>query len=334
MGAISSLKNGEQVKIRLFMKACDVRKTNGRPPKDYLNASFTDGEDELEGKIWNYLNVGPVPTAKKCYDLVGTIGEYNGKKQITLTSMLVSDNQDTTAFTLSVGIGINTLWAAAQEAISLIQHDELREIVATVYAKYTNKLATCSSAKGVHHVGAGGNILHSLEAFNIASAICDVYTRANYSINKSLCQAGALLHDIGKADVYEIEGPSVDYTYIGHIHDHIVAGIAMMYTIDWTPRQLELVDLLIHIISSHHGALEYGSPTLPKFMEAHVVAYADSISASFDTLKTANAKAPYTDYVTERVYTLGNLPHITQAHIAQLLLPVYKSEHENLSEEA
>jgi 3'-5' exoribonuclease len=321
MGAISNLKVGEQVKIRLFMKACDVRKTNSKPPRDYLDATFTDGQDDLNGKMWNYVHVGNLPEQKKCYDIIGTIGEYQGRKQITLTSYTLSADQDTTAFQLSIGVSIDELWAAAMQAIDGISNTKLRDIVLTVYNRYKDILAPATSAKAVHHVGAGGNILHSLEVHNIGCGIFDAYSgQSGYEkFSKNLVKAGALLHDIGKAKVYEIEGPAVDYTYVGYVHDHIVAGIQMLLSIDWPEDYHDLIDLLVHIIASHHGKLEYGSPTTPKFMEAYIVNHADGISATMDALRAANEKVTDGNYVTEKIFSCNNTQHITQAHVISVV---------------
>lgn len=318
MGAIADFKVGEQVRVRLFMKTCDVRKTNTKPPRDFLSIILTDGYDDLDGKVWNYINVGNLPEPKKCYDVVGTIGEYQGKKQINITDLKLSDNQDTTAFIVTLGVPADSLWDAVANAIAVIKNDMLQDICSQVYATYKDVLLRAPSAKAVHHAGAGGNIIHTIEVFNLVSAICDNYEPA--IINKPLAQAGALLHDIGKAYVYEIEGPSIDYTYIGHLHDHIVAGIRMLdNTMQWPEMYKETIDLLTHIIAAHHGKMEYGSPVTPRFLEAYVVNIADGISATFDSILTANEKAPVAGNITDKIYTSGNVPHVKQSHIHNIV---------------
>ena len=318
MGAVANFKVGEQVRVRLFMKTCDVRKTNTKPPRDYLSTTLTDGVDDLDGKVWNYVNVGNLPEAKKSYDVVGTIGEYQGKKQITITDLKLSSDQDTSAFIVTLGYTADELWDAVSKAISAIKNDTLQTICATVYATYRDVLLRAPSAKAVHHAGAGGNIIHTIEVFNLASSICDNY--GPDVINKPLAQAGALLHDIGKAYVYEIEGPAIDYTYAGHLHDHIVTGIRMLdSTAQWPEEQKETIDLLTHIIAAHHGKMEYGSPVTPKCLEAYIVNIADGISATVDTILTANIKAPPTGNITDRIYTNGNVPNIKQSHIQEVI---------------
>lgn len=317
MGVISNLKLGEQVHIRLFLKSCDVRKTNTRPPRDYLSTVFTDGNDDLDGKVWNYVNAGDLPESKKCYDIVGTIGEYNNKKQITLTKMTLAANQDLTAFTANSGFTADELWAACSAAIASIENEVLHDICKTIYDKHKANFIMAPSASGIHHAYAGGNILHTIEVFNMSIAISELYDET--IINRDLCKAGALLHDIGKAYTYDVEGPSISYTYLGHLQDHIVIGTRMLLDNVWPEAYNDIIELLIHIISAHHGKLEYGSPVTPKFLEAYIVNIADGISATFDTVLTANEKAASTSDVTEKIYACGNYQHITQRHIHEIV---------------
>ena len=322
MGAIATMKVGEQISLRLFLKSCEVRKTNAKPPRDFFSGVYTDGIDDIDVKIWNYVNAGDLPETKKCYIITGTVGEYQGKKQLTLTKQVLADDQNTEAFTLSVGYSVTDLWNAAMSAIELISDDILRDIVSVVYSTYKDKLAVASSAVSVHHVGAGGNVLHSVEVFNLTSAICDTFKA--YNINKSLAQSGALLHDIGKAYIYEIDGPSVDYTLDGILHEHISTGIKMLHDIKWPEEYKHHIWLLEHIIESHHGALEFGSPVQPRFLEAYAVSRADGISATFDTINTANNKAAADKNVTERIYACGNAAHLKQNYIHSLIAALPK----------
>ena len=179
-----------------------------------------------------------------------------------------------------------------------------------------------TSAKAVHHVGIGGNLAHTLEVFNYGLIIAARLINQGRSVNMDLVRAGALLHDVGKAFTYVVTGPVIDYTFEGQLLDHIIIGIKLLEealaVVDETYRDAGI--LLAHIIASHHGQLEYGSPVTPKFAEAYIVNLADGISASLDTLFTANDKAAKEGKeMTDRLYTLGNREHILQTTLTAML---------------
>lgn len=314
MGQIADFKNGEAVVVKLAVISADVRKTATK--KDYLSVLFTDGSDELEGKWWNYNTANGVPESGKIYDVYGIIGFYQEAKQINLNRITLSEDQDMTPFMKSLGVTKEQLKTAVDTAVAQIRNPELNAFVKFVYQIYEDELYIAPSAKAVHHVGMGGNIVHSIEVFNIGSDICKCY--GSECISSDLVKAGALLHDIGKARVYKSDGPFIDYTIDGQLFDHIVIGIEMLNhaanQLTVSSAFLHTLDMLKHIIASHHGKLEYGSPVVPKFIEAHIINIADSASATIDTILTANEKVGQSA-LTEKVWAANNMKHLTQLYV-------------------
>jgi 3'-5' exoribonuclease len=313
MGLFKDMKNGEAISVRLPVVSADVRKTVGQ--KNYLAITFTDGTDTIEGRWWNYNTANPMPEVNVCYIVSALVSEYQGVKQLNVSNIVKAVDQDLTAFMQTLGIPEAELRAAVAKAILQIEDQGLMKFVAAVYDKYDDILYLAPSAKGVHHVGIGGNIIHSLEVFNIGSDICKSYPNGN--ISSDLVKAGALLHDIGKAKTYMMTGPIIDYTYDGHLFDHIVLGIEMLESVAAEvalPAFSLKLSLLKHIIASHHGTLEWGSPVTPKFIEAFIVNIADGASATIDTVLSANAKAGEAD-MTDKVWACGNRPLFTQLYV-------------------
>lgn len=319
---ISEMKVGQSITARLVLAGASLRQTKGNPPRNFLSADLTDGTDTLDGKIWNYTDKS-VPETNKIYDIAGNISEYQGKKQINITGMSLSADQNMTGFSCTYCDNIVVLENALTRRISKIEHKYLYDITKYIYDSYWKDILNATSAKGVHHVGIGGNACHSIEVFDIGERLADYYVATRcLDISVDLVRAGALLHDIGKVFTYSIDGAVIGYTENGHLFDHIVNGMAIMGQASqhFGCEYNETIALLGHIITSHHGQLEYGSPVTPKFVEAYIVSQADGISATLDTLLTANDKAIKEGKdMTDVVYTLNNRQHFLQKTIAERL---------------
>jgi 3'-5' exoribonuclease len=104
----------------------------------------------------------------------------------------------------------------------------------------------------------------------------------------------------------------------GQMLEHIMIG-AMELNKYRTPENSDVLDLVLHIISSHHGELEYGSPTTPRFMEAVIVNYADGVDAKCQMLIEQNMKTPLGNKMTDKVYALGNRPMFSQLYISSIM---------------
>ena len=317
---IKDLTVGQKASLRLVLAGADIRKTKGNPPRDFLSVTLSDGNDTLDGKIWNYEAALGVPETGKVYDVVGIIGDYQGKKQVTLQSLPLSNDQDMTAFMPCYTENAQRYYDAALTLIEQIENVDLRDFTKLVYTRYKDSIISATSAKGIHHCGYGGNLVHCLQVAGLACQIQNFLTAIwHYEpISRDLCIAGGLLHDIGKLPTYKVNGAAIEYTRIGKEQDHIVLGIRMLDSIlaGLPYSNAAWADRLRHIIASHHGEKEFGSPVVPVFLEAHIINWADGISATTDTVMAANAKAieegkEYTD----KIWTCHNCEYILQKDV-------------------
>lgn len=314
---LKTMKTGDCIHLRLVLTKAEIRKTKANKP--YLQATFSDGTDTVSGNIWDWAAALP---ELGVYDVSAVAGEYMGKKQLNNIVMRWSDNQDKSAFGIKYTDDVQGYVTMFNNFLSRIKNETLRNIVADVYSQVTTSFATASSAIGVHHVGAGGNLAHTCEVALLSSTIACSLQVLGYDVNEDLCIAGALLHDIGKIDTYEIDGPAVNMTLDGNMSDHIALGFARLQQSVVAQQHPDITRLLGHIILSHHGSKEFGSPVTPKFMEAYVVNYADSISAMMDTLHSYNTKAEEEQrpgIFTERIFTAGNSEHLLQRAVYAFL---------------
>lgn len=310
------LEVGAEINGTLVLSNATIRQT--KTGKDFLSFVFTDGSESIAGNFWNYTKKN-LPVTNVVYDVIGNIGEYMGKKQLNIATFTVSDNQDMTEFSCVYCNNPSEVLNSIYCYMDRISNPALRCIVQRMYAIIGIPcLERASSAKSVHHVGIGGNVVHTLEVIEYAEALAA--PNIPY-INLDLCIAGAIIHDIGKPWVYYIDGALVDKTIEGVLTDHISIGVKILHqAVEEIHREsgvyygdLEL--LLEHILLSHHGELEHGSLVTPLFMEAYIVHYADKVSATFDLIKTANTNAQVDKVTTDKIYFCGNAEHLKQATV-------------------
>jgi 3'-5' exoribonuclease len=216
---------------------------------------------------------------------IGQVGLYQktGKRQIHLTGplrVLPTEQVDLHAFLPRIAGDTTRLWDWIDKRRAELSTPALRRVVDLFYADDNFRLRleqTPGSVNG-HHAKLGGLLLHLFEVTSIAKT-----TAKTMNANVDLVVAGALLHDIGKVEAYEIDGGGFANAPCGLLLGHVVLGCLML------ERRLvavgrsvcsegQLLDLQ-HMILSHHGALELGSPVQPMTTEAEIVHWADEASA-------------------------------------------------------
>ncbi len=217
---------------------------------------------------------------------IGQISIYakTGKRQIQLTGplrVLPNELVDLSAFLPRIAGDTTRLWDWIDKRRAEITTPALRRVIDLFFADDDFRLKleqTPGSVRG-HHAKLGGLLLHIFEVTSIARQ-----TAKTMGANVDLVVAGALLHDVGKVEAYGIDGGSFDYTTCGLLLGHVVLGSFMLerrlaaagVTNVCTAGQLLEVQ---HMILSHHGKLEFGSPVEPITTEAEIVHWADEASA-------------------------------------------------------
>ncbi len=185
--------------------------------------------------------------------------------------------------------GIEQMEADIRGLLATIQEPHLRELLGRVFAEDSEVWAgyrVAPAAKYYHQAYRHGLLEHSLGVAQAVSAISATFP----GIDRDVAVTGALLHDIGKLEAYGEEGQSIDLTDAGRLQGEIALGYyrirRMIEDIDGFPA--ELAQAVGHIILSHHGTLEHGSPVLPCTREATLVHMIDNLGGrlgSFDRLE-------------------------------------------------
>ena len=199
--------------------------------------------------------------------------------------------------------------------MSEVKDDTLREIALAALQELQELWITVPGAKQVHHAYVGGTLVHSYSVAKLAGAMANAVCA-----NWDLAVVGGMLHDIGKLFTYKVNGVSIDMTSNGMLYEHIFMGAEFIGNFAETHVDVEdpyvyaKVRLLRHIILSHHGGLEYGSPVTPQCIEAYIVHHADNLDATIEQIRTAGEKAGESRW-SDRIYTLNNRPHLTPLYV-------------------
>lgn len=167
------------------------------------------------------------------------------------------------------------MWQELLNRIGEVKRPELRALLERVIAAHGDRLKIWPAAMTVHHAYRGGLLEHLLKIMEVGTLIADAY-----HVDRDMIIAGAVLHDLGKTEELTYEG-ATGYSIAGNLVGHIAIGLGMLRDAirqdPSFPDDLRLA--LEHIVLSHHGARENGSPVLPLTLEAFIFATVDDLDA-------------------------------------------------------
>ena len=302
---ISHMKKDELFEGFYLIKSADLRQT--RAGKNYLAFTFQDDSGEIEGKLWDAQphNVEAF-TAGKVVHMKGRREVYNNTpqvNQITLRLPQPGEPNDPADFKVKSPVDAKQIRDYMSQMIFKIENPVWQRIVRNLYTKYDKEFYSYPAAKTNHHAFETGLAFHTATMVRLADAISEVYPQ----LNKSLLYAGIMLHDLAK--VIELTGPDqTEYTVRGNLLGHIalidseITKTVMELGIDDTKEE---VVLLRHVILSHHGLLEYGSPVRPRIMEAEIIHMIDNLDASMMMMSTALALVDKGE-MTNKIFAMDN----------------------------
>jgi 3'-5' exoribonuclease len=248
----------------------------------YMNVGLRDKTGTIEGKVWD--NADAFSSLFDKNDIVSVKAKtrfYQGKPQLNINDIRKTDGK----LTLE---DMRDYFAESEAGIDLLKeeyHNIIRQIkepaIASIFSVLKNrgdvleKFFLYPASIGVHHVYMGGLLEHSLSLTKMA-----INAAKNIGGNIDIIIAGSLLHDIGKVEEIEING-GFKYSDRGRLLGHIAIGVMMLeeFIKDIPGFPAHLSDVLAHIIISHHGVEEWGSPKKPMCLEALMVHYLDNLDA-------------------------------------------------------
>ncbi len=286
---IRDLEEGESVEDIYVVK---IKKNFSNYSKGYrIDLILSDSS----GSSLDYVFWGPdnETDVKKAYDLIkqdsvvlikGKVGRYRDKLQLSSDSsdspQVLKEEEYEADFIMHSKKSLNDLYEKLKEIIESISDLKLKDLLNTIFEEIGEKFKKHPGAITVHHHWVGGLLEHTLEVIEY----CETTLKLFPQLNRDLLITGAILHDIGKLD--ELETTSrIKGSEIGQLAGHLVLGVSFLMK---KLEQNELEDLtknkLIHLLVSHHGKLEYGSPKEGMFSEAIALYYADELSSKLSEI--------------------------------------------------
>lgn len=274
----------EEVELILRLSDVQIKKTTS--DADYASMLAFDGERKIEAKIWKFTDdLKEKLENGEVYYVTGRMKDYQGKLQINITNLrkiTPLDHVNTSDFYEKAKISGDELAQLINEYYVKIDNPILKDTVKTILRRNYNEFFEFPAAVTMHHNYYYGLAYHTYSMLKLSDTYLSLYP----FVNKNLVYAGIILHDIGK--VIELSGPKgTEYTKAGRLVGHISLGANEIYAVskELGYANSEEILNLIHIVLSHHGELEYGSPKVPMTPEAelvHLLDYSDSRMASLE----------------------------------------------------
>lgn len=282
---VKEIKAGDFVDdIFVLAEKVTSHKKDGNP---YINLVLTDKTGSIKGVIWD--NLDQIPASIGSGDFVkikANASEYKGSLQLVVKTISLSDeeNIDAADFLPSTSRDVEQMFKRLLQISNSVENKNLKTLLDAFWADadFIVEFKSAPAAKAMHHSYLGGLIEHTLSATLLADKIAGHYS----GVDRDLLIAGTILHDIGKIKEldYKIK---IDYSDRGRLLSHIVIGVLMLRekirSIKDFPEQAAV--LLEHMVVSHHGSKEFGSPEPPKTIEAVLLNYIDEIDAKVSGIR-------------------------------------------------
>jgi 3'-5' exoribonuclease len=287
---VADLAARENQTIEGFFAAGSKSARSKKDGTRYLALTLTDKTGPIEARVWDAGDAGDFE-AGDVVKIRGQVVRYNEKLQINIDRLrrAAANEFELGDFVPQTERDINEMWGELQGWVAGFSDPDLKALLEAFLTddKIVAALRQAPAAKGMHHAWIGGLLEHVLSLMSLS----DLAARHYGHVNRDLVLTGVILHDIGK--LRELRwGTSFDYTMEGQLLGHITIGIGMIEEkIAAIPNFPNAKRVLVeHLVLSHHGKYEYGSPKLPMTAEAILLHYLDDLDAKMQTVRNEFAR--------------------------------------------
>jgi 3'-5' exoribonuclease len=258
---------------------------------EFLSLQLQDSTGRIQARVFDDVEriksefeVGEFVKAKARADL------YNDRLQLVVENIRrVHPDQDRRDgfreedCVLSSARPVDEMWAELQGRLAAVENPHIRALLETIVCSNEQKLRVWPAAQTLHHAYRAGFLEHVLKIAEVG-----IWLAKSYGANADLVLAGALLHDIGKLQELDY-GTATSYSRDGRLVGHITLGAMLVREVaaglpSFPPLLLTEIE---HLILSHHGCLEFGSPVVPQTVEAFILSYADDLDAKLNMVRQA-----------------------------------------------
>jgi len=318
---IKDIKERDRVKDVFLVARKDIGISKAGKP--YLNLRFMDSSGAIDARAWD--NAEAIAKGFETGDIVMARGyalSYRGVIQLNISSIekIPEEKSSPADFLPSSRFKPEEMMERLDKIIASLENPSVKALMEDIFqdSDVRKRFQIAPAAKAMHHAFIGGLIEHVLPICSIVDFVVKHYS-CDLEINRDILLAGAILHDIGK--IYELSYTSAfDYTDEGKLIGHITIGVELI-----NKKAAEIPDFpenilmaIKHLILSHHGVLEYGSPKRPKMAEAVVLAFLDDMDAKVAALRVMTEDCeeganwtPYQRMFERPIYT-GLIGEITE----------------------
>ncbi len=320
---VEEFQEGERFAEIFLVKSSRLSET--RAGKPYLIIEVADKSGEINGPVWeNAEKFTDMCKAGNFIHLKGQVQSYRDKLQLRIEDIQPVDKADVSLadFVPSSQFDIGEMAEEIEKIITSVENKWVRNLLKNFFSRgdIWEKFQHAPAAKGIHHAYAGGLIEHCLSMAKLVDMLAGHYQ----GVDRSILMAGVFFHDIGKLWELQDEGGLIDYTVSGRLKGHLVMGSEMVAEeaakIKDFPQ--ETLVHIQHLILSHHGKLEFGSPTLPMTPEAFILSFIDDLDSKMNLIdqlrRKLKADGPqWTDYIRSLERYLLLEPYEKQAPLQQ-----------------
>lgn len=308
---IKDLRVGER--IDCYFKVSSADKRSKKDGGAFLTLQLMDKTGKIPAKVWDNVDrYFKMIREGDVYKINGYVNEYMSQKEIKVDGMRTLSPADKDYneedYIEEAGFDTKELFAGMIDTIkSNLDNKYLLQLVDLFEKEYGEKFKTHYGAQKIHHAYLGGLLRHTHSMMQLA-----VFCASHYPhLDKELLLAGVLFHDIGKMFEFNVT-PAVAATFEGGLLGHLVIGnnlfLQLKNKVPDFPEELSLK--IQHLIISHHGEKEFGSPEVPKIPEAFVLNILDLLDSRLaiveETVGSTETKSLFTDYV----HVLGRRLHV------------------------
>lgn len=275
---------------------------NGQP---YLTVTLQDNSGQIDAKVWaatkeDFASFVPGNIVR----VIADVQEYRSSLQLKIVSYTVEDvkKYDLEEFVMSSVRTHAELEGELDEVLASFKNEDVSKIINHLFSTLKENFLTFPAATRNHHEYVGGLAEHTLSMVEVGEFMARHYN----DVNRDLLIAGILIHDLGK--MIELSGPLLtEYTKKGKLLGHISIGSAIILeTANELGIESEVPILLAHMILSHHGKLEFGSPVLPMTKEAYLLSTIDNLDSKMNIIDKALSTTEPGEF-SDRMWALDNI---------------------------
>ena len=269
----------------------------------YLSVELRDASGSIVGKKWDAtMEDEQLFIVGNVIQVVGETNKYKDQLQLKILSaqLVPLEEIDVEKFVKAPPVAKETLIERFNAHVKSIKNEDCLKLLNYMINKFGDKLYSYPAAVSIHHEYSSGLLMHSISMADLANYLCPVY-----DCDHDLMITGCLLHDMGK--IIELEGPIVyKYSTEGKLLGHIsIMAAELRKAADELKIKSEVPLLLEHMVLSHHGQQEFGSPVMPLTKEALLLSLIDNLDSKMVVVNKAVADVEPGNF-SNKVFSLDN----------------------------